>query len=89
MPRIKDPIWNHFSCKIKGGNSGKWAVCKLCEKEMQGIPKRMEKHYELCSAQIDNTGNYTFFCFYFNIFSKVGLSYKCNIQDCQVLHIKC
>ena len=59
MPRNKDPIWNNFICKTKEGNAGKKDICKICKKEMQGIPKRMEIHYELCSTGIDkNTGVY-------------------------------
>lgn len=66
MPRNKDPIWKNFICKTKEGNTGKWAICKICEKEMQGIPKRMEIHYELCSTGIEkNTGNYKNYLYLF------------------------
>lgn len=45
MPKLKDAIWKHFKCIQKKGNSGKWAICKKCDKEMQGIPERMKVHF--------------------------------------------
>ena len=56
MPRNKDLIWNNFICKTKERNNGKWAIHKICKKEMQGNSKAwkyMEIHYELCSIGID------------------------------------
>lgn len=47
MPRNKHPIWVKFDC-FNAKNSGNWARCKTCKKEMQGIPSRMEKHIESC-----------------------------------------
>lgn len=49
MPKPKDPIWNHFQNINKAGNTGKWAICKTCKKEMQGIPSRMKEHRLKCS----------------------------------------
>lgn len=49
MPRDKNPIWKYFHCKSKENNSGKWAVCKKCGFEMQGIPQRMTKHVQICN----------------------------------------
>lgn len=53
MPRDKDPIWAYFVCKSKANNSGKWAVCKKCNLEMQGIPQRMTKHFQKCNKNDD------------------------------------
>lgn len=45
MPKPKHSVWRYFDCIIKNKNStGKWAKCRECSKEMQGIPSRMEKH---------------------------------------------
>lgn len=45
MPKPKHSVWRYFECIIKKKNStGKWAKCRECSKEMQGIPSRMEKH---------------------------------------------
>lgn len=45
MPKPKHFIWWYFDCINKKQNStGKWAKCRECTKEMQGIPSRMEKH---------------------------------------------
>lgn len=59
MPREKNPIWNYFNCQSKENNSGKWAICKKCNIEMQGIPQRMKKHIENCNQDENNlsTGN--------------------------------
>lgn len=48
MPRTTDPVWKFFEKMLKVKNSGKWAKCKKCAREMQGIPSRMKKHYEEC-----------------------------------------
>lgn len=50
MPKQKSSVWKDFKCVYKENNSGKWAVCKSCKKEMQGIPQRMTKHLEICGA---------------------------------------
>lgn len=45
MPKSKHSVWQYFECIIKKENStGKWAKCRECSKEMQGIPSRMEKN---------------------------------------------
>lgn len=54
MPKNKHPVWVNFECKIKKGNTGKWAVCKKCKKEMQGIPSRMMKHLKACADHTDS-----------------------------------
>lgn len=53
MPRTTDPIWKFFERTVKASNSGKWATCKKCRREMQGIPSRMKIHYDECS--VDHT----------------------------------
>ena len=50
MPKIKNPVWVHLI--NKPSNSGNWARCKKCLKELQGIPSRMEKH--ILSCKIEN-----------------------------------
>lgn len=50
MPKRKLNIWKYFEETKKVGNSGKWAKCKKCKKEMQGIPKRLNDHYVKCSG---------------------------------------
>lgn len=47
MPKNKDIVWSKFEC-ITSKNSGNWAMCKVCKKEMQGIPTRMKKHLQSC-----------------------------------------
>lgn len=58
MPKHLDPIWNHFTSAKKENNCGKWAVCKKCRKEMQGIPARLRLHVKKClkdsNADSDN-----------------------------------
>lgn len=44
MPKPKHLVWKYFECMNKKENTGKWAKCRECSKEMQGIPSRMEKH---------------------------------------------
>ncbi|CAH1113881.1 unnamed protein product [Psylliodes chrysocephalus] len=47
MPKPKHSVWRYFECIFKNKNKnsyGKWAKCRECSKEMQGIPSRMEKH---------------------------------------------
>lgn len=44
MPKTKSAVWVKFECVNKANNTGKWAKCKKCKIEMQGIPSRMEKH---------------------------------------------
>ena len=29
------------------GPTGKWATCKKCKKEMQGIPERLKQHFKI------------------------------------------
>lgn len=48
MPKVKGLIWRKFDCLQKATNTGKWARCKQCRIEMQGIPCRMEKHLLTC-----------------------------------------
>ena len=55
MPKNKHPVWVNFECKTKKGNSGKWAVCKKCKKDMQGIPSRMMKHSKVCTGRNTET----------------------------------
>lgn len=63
MPKSKHSVWVNFRCVNKDQNSGKWAICKKCEKEMQGIPQRMLKHIEKClnseagTTDINTIGN--------------------------------
>ncbi|CAG9770117.1 unnamed protein product [Ceutorhynchus assimilis] len=45
----KHPIWQHFYCQSKEKNTGKWAKCKTCGAEMQGIPQRLIKHNMTCN----------------------------------------
>ena len=51
MPRQQDPVWKFFNRIKKDNNSGPWAVCKKCDKQMQGIVERLRKHYEECYAR--------------------------------------
>ncbi|XP_047986596.1 uncharacterized protein LOC125226609 [Leguminivora glycinivorella] len=51
MPREKDPVWSFFSC-TKTKNTGLWARCKKCDKEMQGILNRMKSHVKVCQPQV-------------------------------------
>lgn len=44
MPRNPHPIWASFNVIQKQGNSGKWAQCKKCKRQFQGIPERLMKH---------------------------------------------
>lgn len=50
MPKNKDIVWAKFDC-ITSKNSGNWARCKLCQREMQGIPTRMKKHLQICTKE--------------------------------------
>lgn len=52
MPKTEHPVWVHFELINKPSNSGNWARCKRCFKELQGIPSRMEKH--IASCRIEN-----------------------------------
>ncbi|XP_047538459.1 uncharacterized protein LOC125072033 [Vanessa atalanta] len=54
MPREKDPVWSYFSC-TKTKNTGLWARCKKCNKEMQGIINRMKSHVKVCQPQVKIT----------------------------------
>lgn len=48
MPKPAHPVWVNFNVISKTGNSGKWAQCKKCKKELQGIPQRLLKHVSIC-----------------------------------------
>ena len=50
MPRQTDPIWNHFIKSTKKGNSGNWARCSKCRKELRGIPSRLKCHFDICGS---------------------------------------
>lgn len=61
MPRPKLNIWSSF-IEIKSKNKGKWARCRKCLKEMQGIPSRMQNHFNQCQktpSQDNETNNLT------------------------------
>lgn len=51
MPRKRDPVWSDFDC-IKTKNTGFWARCKKCGKEMQGILDRLKKHTKICQPGV-------------------------------------
>ena len=53
--RKKDPIWVSFQ-RVKKGK-GYRAVCKTCNKEIQGVLERMKKHLTVCSVN-PTQGNY-------------------------------
>lgn len=59
MPKVMSAVWVKFDCVAKANNTGKWARCKKCKMEMQGIPSRMEKHLFTCGAvgAVDAEGN--------------------------------
>ncbi|CAH2090930.1 unnamed protein product [Euphydryas editha] len=48
MPKPLHLVWADFQLIAKPNNTGKWAKCKHCAKEMQGIPERMVKHRDIC-----------------------------------------
>ena len=54
MGRKNDPIWRFYNETKKSKNSGKWAVCKSCSIEMQGIPERMKHHHNVCNSNMSN-----------------------------------
>ena len=56
MPRHADPVWDKFSRLTKDGNSGRWAKCKKCNREMQGIPSRLKCHLDICWAKTESSG---------------------------------
>lgn len=47
--RKSDNVWNSFKKITVPGKTGCRAVCKVCEKEMQGLVERMKKHLDDCS----------------------------------------
>lgn len=51
MPKPKHPVWANFDCITKNKNTGNWARCKKCSKELQGIPSRMKKHIFICNSK--------------------------------------
>lgn len=63
--RKKDPIWQYFIEKSNSsdGKTGSRATCKKCKVELQGIVKRMKRHWEACQkttavqAVISDTDN--------------------------------
>ena len=52
--RSLDPIWIYFEVVNKPQNVGKWAKCKKCDKEMQGIVSRLKLHQEKCQTEEAN-----------------------------------
>ncbi len=51
MPKQKDPIWLYFEEIRKPNNSGKWAKCKICGSESQGITERLKSHHKKCQEE--------------------------------------
>ena len=52
MPRTKDPVWAEFECD-RTKNSGLWAICRKCKKEMQGILHRLKRHSSVCNSAVE------------------------------------
>jgi len=55
MPRHADPVWDNFWRVTKDGNKGRWAKCKKCKTEMQGIPSWLKYHYDICWAETESS----------------------------------
>lgn len=55
MPKPLHPVWADFQLIAKPNNTGKWAKCKHCSKEFQGIPERMVKHRDICIGNSNST----------------------------------
>jgi len=47
-----NPIWKYFDRNSSNPSNVK-ATCKGCKVEFQGMPKRLEKHVEICK-KLDN-----------------------------------
>lgn len=47
--RKLDPLWNNFVKVANDNKTGYRAICKNCNKEMQGVIQRMKKHEDICS----------------------------------------
>lgn len=48
--RKRDPIWLYFKEKFEVGKKGSRAICKKCEKEMQGLVARLKNHLSICAS---------------------------------------
>jgi len=58
MPRRQDPVWRAFNRVKKDNNSGPWAVCTKCHRQMQGIVERLHKHYAECyDSKVDSNSD--------------------------------
>lgn len=49
--RKSDPIWKFFEKKVIPERKGCRAICQLYKQSMEGQIKRMQVHYEKCSAE--------------------------------------
>ena len=52
MPRHADPVWDEFSRLTIDRDSGRWAKCKKCKREMS----RLKYHYDICWAESESSG---------------------------------
>ena len=48
--RKLDDIWIYFKKSVTFGKTGCRATCISCNKEMQGLVKRMKDHFEACQG---------------------------------------
>ncbi|XP_055845077.1 uncharacterized protein LOC129911335 [Episyrphus balteatus] len=55
--RKKDPIWTHYNEIHDVNKKGSRAVCKACNKEIQGIPQRLKEHFKSCCAHVQSPGS--------------------------------
>ena len=52
--RKQDDIWRYFKKSVTFGKTGCRATCISCNKEMQGLVKRMKDHFEACQGNGDS-----------------------------------
>ena len=48
--RKQDDIWAYFKKSVTPGKTGSRATCRSCNKEIQGLVKRMKDHFEVCEG---------------------------------------
>lgn len=65
--RKKDPIWNHYIEKSDKAKTGVRAVCKNCNKELQGLVQRLKNHHIICKNVVSVPAAGKYFCFLFII----------------------
>lgn len=49
--RKEDSIWQFYIKKTERNKLGCRAVCKKCNKEIQGLVQRLKAHHEICNKQ--------------------------------------